>query len=238
MDNSAYTNFEANLKIASGEVVSNGFATVNLQKREINFASDYVPIYKPGSPMEIVRVFQGDEIHKFFGKVSISNRKMLRLANVNDLLLEGSEQFYSNNIQLKATTTISRVQHQNWLKKFLRLLANTRTMNINVHLSDITYDSLTFAFHSKILRHKKGFYQRTSVPDDYEDLELQEGDSFTLNVTDKFPVKQIPVQISKVLHFGNHSNFRCDITDPAVVNTLKSYLTAFHMENNMCFKDV
>lgn len=238
MNEKKYTGFESNLKIASGEVVANGLASVTLKKEEITFVSEYIPIYKEGSPMEVARIFQNKEVHIFSGRVLLSTRKVLKLGSVSDLLLEGSELCYGNDITLKGSTTITRVQQQNLLKRMFHSVSGKKKLHININIFNISSTGLTFSFFSDFLSEEKGFYKNTNHPDEQNTLELLVGEHYNIAISSSFPITEIPVEVVQVYHFGNQSNFKCNITDQSIVDTLQSYLAAYHMETNICFKDI
>ena len=94
--------FPAVLKDQSGAVLAEGQATVLAETRTVEFRSDFVPMYRMGVPLQVVRMFEGQEIHIFSGTVFISDRNMLRLVSITDRLLPGSENVYFSETKIPA----------------------------------------------------------------------------------------------------------------------------------------
>ena len=74
--------FPAILKDQQECVLAEGFASVLEESNSVEFRSDFVPLYPMGVPMKVVRRFQNQDIHIFWGEVYISDQKLLRLVHV------------------------------------------------------------------------------------------------------------------------------------------------------------
>ncbi len=94
-------NFNALLKNDKGEILSEGRANVDIENKCVNFQSEFVPLYPIETKLEVVRLFENQEVHRFYGRVYLSDRKLMRLTHVDDELLEGSELCYSNNFHFQ-----------------------------------------------------------------------------------------------------------------------------------------
>ncbi len=92
--------FPAVLKDEQGCILAEGFGSVLEENGEVEFRSDFVPLYPMGVPMEIVRRFEGQDIHVFRGEVYISDKNLLRLIHIRDALVPGSEQVYSTMVSI------------------------------------------------------------------------------------------------------------------------------------------
>ncbi len=95
--------FPAILKDQQECVLAEGFASVLEESNSVEFRSDFVPLYPMGVPMKVVRRFQNQDIHIFWGEVYISDQKLLRLVHVRDLLVPGSENVYSILVSMSGT---------------------------------------------------------------------------------------------------------------------------------------
>lgn len=95
--------FPALLKSEEGEELARGEAMVLPEEQAVNFASDFVPLYPMGTPMEIVRLHKGREVHRFTGKVYLSDKELMRIVSVQDELLPGSEEAYCGNMNFSAS---------------------------------------------------------------------------------------------------------------------------------------
>lgn len=86
--------FPAVLKTPEGEILEEGAAQVCVPEQTVTFTNDFVPLHLIGTPLEIVRIFNGREVHRFSGTVYLSDRELLRLTRVDDELLPGAEDLY------------------------------------------------------------------------------------------------------------------------------------------------
>lgn len=117
--------FPAVLKDTQGRILAEGYGSVLAQQGEVEFRSDFVPLYRMGVPLKMVRRCDGQDIHVFIGEVYISDKKLLRLMHVRDLLLPGSEKVYSTKVDIPATFVLTEVEeymetHQSWFSRFHR----------------------------------------------------------------------------------------------------------------------
>ncbi|MCI9575713.1 MAG: hypothetical protein HFJ84_03370 [Clostridiales bacterium] len=97
--------FPAILKDQQECVLAEGFASVLEESNSVEFRSDFVPLYPMGVPLKVIRQFQNQDIHIFWGEVYISDQKLLRLIRVRDLLVPGSENIYSTLVSMSGTFT-------------------------------------------------------------------------------------------------------------------------------------
>ena len=74
--------FPALLKDMDGKILAEGEATVFAESRSIDFASDFVPMYRMGTKLQIARVFENKEIHLFSGEVFLSDKNLIRLVSI------------------------------------------------------------------------------------------------------------------------------------------------------------
>lgn len=117
--------FPAVLKDTQGRILAEGYGSVLPENGEVEFRSDFVPLYRMGVPLKMVRRCDGQDIHVFIGEVYISDKKMIRLMHVRDLLLPGSEKVYSTKVDIPATFVLTEVQeyletHHSWFSRFHR----------------------------------------------------------------------------------------------------------------------
>lgn len=92
------THFSARLQSLSGETIACGFASVDTAARSVTFESDFVPLYSLGTPLTLMRLHDGRDVHRFTGAVYLSSKKLLRLTGVHDALLPGSEEVYCGGL--------------------------------------------------------------------------------------------------------------------------------------------
>lgn len=88
------TRFSALLKSAEGEMIEEGTALCSIENGSVDFAGDFIPLFPMGTPLTVVRVYQGNELQTFRGEVYLSSKKLLRITAVSEQLLPGSERFF------------------------------------------------------------------------------------------------------------------------------------------------
>lgn len=112
--------FPALLKTAEGEVLAEGSACVSSETKDVTFQSDFVPLYPVGTPLEIVRLSEAREIHRFFGKVYLSDKTLLRLVSVTDRTPPDAEQLYCSGLAFSGTLTVMGESEQTPRRRFGR----------------------------------------------------------------------------------------------------------------------
>lgn len=92
--------FPAALKTPDGRVVEYGTAQASIQEGSVDFKSEFVPLFKMGTPLVIVRMKDKVETQVFTGESYLSTEKMLRLVAVRDEVLPGAASAYSYEVEL------------------------------------------------------------------------------------------------------------------------------------------
>ena len=95
--------FPAILKTPEGEVLAEGSAAVSPETKDVNFTSDFVPLFPVGTQLEIHRMRDEEEIHRFAGKVYISDKTLLRLVGVSDRIPPDPKHMYCTNLRFSGT---------------------------------------------------------------------------------------------------------------------------------------
>ncbi len=99
--------FPALLRDESGEELASGRACFNAESREVEFVSDFVPIFPLGTAMTIERLYRGGAVHIFDGGVYLSSRKLMRIVSVKDRLCYGAQFVYCTDLDLPAELTLT-----------------------------------------------------------------------------------------------------------------------------------
>lgn len=92
--------FPAVLQTPDGQVVEYGSACVSLSEGSVDFKSEFVPIFKMGTPLQVVRTQDGVATQLFCGEVYLSAERLLRLVKVRDEVLPGAAEAYAYELQL------------------------------------------------------------------------------------------------------------------------------------------
>ncbi|MCI8441151.1 MAG: hypothetical protein HFG27_01270 [Provencibacterium sp.] len=83
--------FKAILKTWDDQPLEEGYASVNIEKRTVDFQNEFVPLLSMGTTVKILQLQGEKEIHCFIGQVYLSSRRLLRIVSVSDDLLTEEE---------------------------------------------------------------------------------------------------------------------------------------------------
>lgn len=126
------TEFPAYLKDENGAPLAEGRARVSRADRTVTFTADFVPLYPVGTPMQVVRVNGGREIHRFFGQTYLSDKHLLRLVSVEDEVLPGAEEVYCTGLSLPARVTVPAGADPGLLRRLFSGPAKERQYEVTV----------------------------------------------------------------------------------------------------------
>lgn len=231
--NEIFENFQAELYLSEDEsFLADGTASVDLENQWVTFNSEFVPLYELETKVYITRIFNGKEIHRFEGKVYLSDKKLMRIVSVEDNLLEGSEICYSSNVKFDAALSSVVKNPDGSIQSKIKQLKN---IEFDIEIKDMTtnkvfidvYESYVVSNFIKKLIHKTDF--------DIEKIEL--GQNFSIIKSEKLKEIVLNVKINKAYHFGDIPRFECDIlnTSQQEVDSLKEFLWDYNLENNKLF---
>lgn len=82
-----------------------GKAQIAPDGQGIIFRSEFVPLFKMGTPLVIVRVHEEVEVQRFSGEVYLSARDLLQLVSVTDEVLPGAASAFLYDVDLPALAT-------------------------------------------------------------------------------------------------------------------------------------
>lgn len=219
--------FPAVLKDTQGRILAEGYGVVLPEHGEVEFRSDFVPLYRMGVPLKIVRRFDGQDIHLFIGEVYISDMQLLRLMHVRDLLLPGSEKIYSTQVDIPSTFVLAEVQeylanHHGWFSLFRRNKQEEPRPAPEYPAQLTALSGRQIEFHSEYL--------------------LETGDDILMTFTPEPDVSfdSVPVRVDKVYAFGEGvayvATFGMDMPRWQR-ERLDSYLRKLNEEKNRFFPD-
>jgi hypothetical protein len=99
------THFPACLKTPEGNMLAYGNAELSLEDRSLTFRSDFVPLYPLDTPLEVFRLDGNTPVHRFWGNVYLSDKRLMRLVHIDDELLPGSEMVYCGGLPFTGQAT-------------------------------------------------------------------------------------------------------------------------------------
>ncbi len=205
--------FKALLKTADGVVAAEGRGSIVVEERAVNFAGDFVPLFTLGTPLEIVRIENGEEIHRFRGKVYISDKRLLRLTSVDDELLSGSENVYCDNFHLNVTLLEGSAAAKE--RGFFGAFLSKKPFDVQV--SEISEKELIFLFDIR--------------------RSLEVGSRYYIQASELPELCGLTVQITEPLLFGLSAAYRCRFVDldGEKRERLKTYLVEYNAAHNKLF---
>lgn len=211
--------FPAILKDGEGKVLATGQSSILLEQRAINFTSDFVPIYPLGEHMEIDRLDEsGREVHRFVGKVYLSDKTFMRITDVDDTLLSGSENIYCDNLPFTGMLEkIEAPEPNKWFWKLKKGHEPKTPHHIMVPIIELTDKQLVFLFDNSV--------------------SYQEGDRFRLTAHMPLILPETVIEIEKAFLFGVNSSYICNFLDLSEENRqiLRHFLVQYNIKHNKLF---
>ncbi len=218
------SSFDAILKKQDGEIIAEGYADINIHNRYVTFFSDFVPLYPIDTKMEIVRMYKGKEVHRFRGTVYLSDKQLMRLVDVKDKLLEGSELCYSDRVKVNALITplFEYKQSKKFSLSFLRKEPEIDN-RLNGEVVSLTPDELVFSFDD--LLHVN------------TDMQIETGYKFDIKLKNIKKIENFVVEVKKSMLFGEKPAYICDIRDmdEEQRKLLVNYLHQYNLKHNKVF---
>lgn len=210
--------FEALLKLQDGTVLAKGHARVLLAQKAVSFECDFVPLYPMGTPMEVVRLYQGKEIHRFLGKVYLSDKQLMRIVSVDDVLLPGAEDLYCHDMPFSADFSLCPPEQTDGGPfRWLRGKQIFQEFVFQAHVTEISSKGLTFQY----------------------DIEqpFEVGQRFLVKTHAPLPLPETIVEIEKPFCFGTVASYRCQFCSlPASAEeNLRYFLTQYHLKKHKLF---
>ena len=188
--------FPAVLKTPDGRVLEYGTAKASIQEGSVDFQSEFVPLFKMGTPLVIVRVKDKVETQVFTGESYLSTEKMLRLVSVRDEVLPGAASAYSYEVELTGqANALIQPKPQRRLFPFGQReepMPSWQEFPVSIYSLSLTRMKFTC------------------------DLPLTQGQRLTLTEAGEPPLlREVPLEVELPVTFGEGetSSYRCRILD-------------------------
>ena len=229
----AHCHLDAYLKSELGEVIAVGCVYVNAPEKHITFTGNFVPLYPIGTKLEIVRLFEGIEVHKFVGKVYLSDKRLMRLVSVEDELLPMSDVCYCDTMMFPANaeTTFVHTIRKKW--KFGASKSEDIHHTFDIQIVELTVDRLVFQICKQFLVANK----EANTINLEEVIAVMSGHRFLIKPKESFPIKSLAVTVTMPLYFGKNARFICDIERLSVdeQEQLTTFLWEYNVAHNKAF---
>lgn len=179
--------FDAVLKTVFGKTIEIGRGQFNPADHSVDFECEFIPLFSMGTKLQILRLHEGTEVHRFVGEVYFSSAGRLRLVSVKDEILPEAALVFLYYVDLSGTgqTTVQTER---------RGLFGKKTVEETVEFP-VTVRALSI--------HEVMFHTDLSVeldPDQPVMLTLSQGPGIT----------RLPMVVKQAIVFGQEANcYRC-----------------------------
>lgn len=181
--------FDAVLRTMAGKTIEAGRGQYDPANETVDFEGEFVPLFAMGTQLEIMRIHDGVEVHRFVGEVYLSSAHVLRLISVRGEILPDASLVFLYYVSLEGTAKTT-VQVQK------RVLLAKRTVEQEIEFSA--------RVHALSVREIK-FNTDLSV-------ELDPGQQLTLRLNGGPGIEEIPLQVRQAIVFGQEANcYQCRI---------------------------
>lgn len=215
--------FPAVLKTLEDRALEYGTACASIAEGRVDFKGEFVPLFKMGTRVRIVRVKDEVETQRFTGEVYLSSEKMLRIVSVVDEVLPGAASAYLYDVEMagtarglvappKAPRRLFRFGHQE------EGAPVEQVFPVSVHSISMTQVKFTC------------------------DLPLAQGQELLLTAEGALSLKELPLRVELPVTFGEGatSSYRCSIADLTGENRLRleEFLHDLSLRINKAFPPV
>jgi hypothetical protein len=187
--------FSAVLKTPDGRVLEYGTARASIQEGEVDFQSEFVPLFKMGTPLVVVRMKDKVETQVFTGESYLSTEKMLRLVSVRDEVLPGAASVYSYDVDLpgQASALIQPKIHRRLFSFGQKEEPIPAWQEFPVSVYALSLSQVKFTCQ----------------------LPLTQGQRLTLTAGDPPLLQEVPLEVELPVTFGegDTSSYRCRILE-------------------------
>lgn len=196
--------FEAVLKTETGKTIEMGRGVFSAENHSVDFESAFVPLFSMGTRLQVYRIHEGAEVHRFVGEVYLSSPHMLRLVEVEDEILPGAALAFMYYVDLDGTghAVVKRQE-----RKLLKTVTIETPIDFAVRVHALSVKEIKFNVDLKV--------------------ELVPGQAVTLRLPAGPRIQSLPVLVRQAIVFGTEANcYRCQIRrlPPDSQNRLQEYV--------------
>lgn len=212
--------FPAVLKTIENKLLEYGTGCASITDGYVEFKSEFVPLFKMGTQLRVVRVKDEVETQIFTGEVYLSSDKMLRLVSVQDEVLPGAVSAYLYDVKLTGSAS-AMIRPQEQPRRLFSFGSRQEAVPVwqefPVTVYAISLARLKFT---------------CSVP-------LTQGQRFTMTVGTPPLLEDISLEVELPVTFGEGEtgSYRCRILDLFGENRqrLEEYLQQLSLTANKAF---
>ena len=179
--------FDAVLKTVFGKTIEIGRGQFNPADHSVDFECEFIPLFSMGTKLQILRLHEGTEVHRFVGEVYFSSAGRLRLVSVKDEILPEAALLFLYYVDLDGTgqTTVQTERRGLFGKKTVE-----ETVEFPVKVRALS-------------THEVMFHTDLSV-------ELDPGQPVMLSLSQGPGIARLPMVVNQSIVFGQEANcYRC-----------------------------
>lgn len=217
--------FPAILKTLEGKILEYGMGSVSEEEQSLDFRGEFVPLFKMGTQLEIVRVQDKIETQRFIGEVYLSSQKMLRLISVTDEVLPGAATAYQYNVDIQGqATALIPPSPEKHAKRFSLLHRHTESLP-SVQRFPITIHAISMS--------KIKFISDKTLP---------QGQRINISTNQPFRLDSVPAEVEVPIVCGpmETCSYRCRILELSGNNylELEAFTRKISLQENKLFPPV
>lgn len=190
--------FPAILQDEEGRLLETGSGSVSPENDSVDFKAEFVPLFKMGTPLRVVRMAGELEVHRFCGRVYLSSQQLLRLTEVSDEVLPAAAGAFLFDVEMAGTAeaTLALPAHEPHFRLLRRSgKSRSRRTAFPVQIHALSMSAVSFTVSQ-------------SLPP------LERGQLLTLQVTEPVSLQQVTLEVVQVLSFGDSvTGYQCRIGD-------------------------
>lgn len=158
----ATNNFDAVLRDEFGKIEEFGYASITKAADGVDFVADFVPLFELNTQAEITKIIDGEECHRYVGRVYLSSKNRLQIAGVTETLLSAKELAVQQNVAAPLTAHVietippelNRFGKRKLGAKERQELRTAQGSTISISINEITFSiPIDFPIDDKALIH-------------------------------------------------------------------------------------
>lgn len=179
--------FDAVLKTLAGKTLEVGRGQFDPENHSVDFECDFIPLFAMGTRLQILRLYEDIEVHRFTGEVYFSSAGRLRLVSVQDEVLPDAAMIFLYYVDLAGTAqTTVQAEHRGLFGK--KLVEETVEFPVKVR----ALSSREVMFHTDL------------------SVELDPEQPVTVTVAPGPELPRLPMVVKQAIVFGQEANcYRC-----------------------------
>lgn len=176
--------FPAVLESEDGNIIEYGYAELASDPNSINFTGGFIPLYRIGEKVTVVRLLNGKRLDTLRGKVFLSSKNLLRVTDIDEASIARIRSIFSSNTRFRASLGVTEE------RKRFRIRPRKDIYRVDAIIYHVSCGEIRFLSMDPISRGRK----------------------LILDLDRPFTAKGIVLSVRSVVDFGNIMDaYICDI---------------------------